>query len=116
MSPMFGVGVNYAIQDAVALANAISGDLRFGFAPSDTLAAVQKRREKPVATMQRLQRIGQNAIAKQRRGRRIAPRWALRALRVLSPIIRPLAARFIGLGLGREHVSPALRRQPRDAR
>ena len=101
MSPMFGVGVNYAIQDAVALANAIGGDLRFGFAPSDTLAAVQKRREKPVATMQRVQRIGQNAIARQRRGHRIAPRWALR---VLSPLIRPLAARFIGLGLGREHV------------
>ncbi|MGH1550401.1 FAD-dependent oxidoreductase [Leifsonia poae] len=116
MSPMFGVGVNYAIQDAVALANAISGDLRFGFAPSDTLAAVQKRREKPVATMQRLQRIGQNAIAKQRRGHRIAPRWALRALRVFLPLIRPLAARFIGLGLGREHVAAALRRREGDAR
>src|SRR5699024_1665873 len=43
MSPMFGVGVNYAIQDAVALANAIHDDLARGDAPEEVLEAVQRR-------------------------------------------------------------------------
>ncbi|MFG6503114.1 FAD-dependent oxidoreductase [Microbacterium sp. P05] len=108
MSPLFGVGVNYAIQDAVALANAITDDLVAGRAPTGVLAAVQRRRELPVRIMQRIQRAGHRLIARSTSGRRIAPRWLLRILRLVSPVVRPVAARFVGIGLRPEHV----RRRP----
>ncbi|MFG6402671.1 FAD-dependent oxidoreductase [Microbacterium sp. P04] len=104
MSPLFGVGVNYAIQDAVALANAITDDLVAGGAPTGVLAAVQRRRELPVRIMQRIQRAGHRLIARSTSGRRIAPRWLLRILRLVSPVLRPVAARFVGIGLRPEHV------------
>jgi 2-polyprenyl-6-methoxyphenol hydroxylase-like FAD-dependent oxidoreductase len=105
MSPMFGVGVNYAIQDAVALSNAIAGDLAAGDAPSEVLAAVQRRRERPVSIMQRIQRAGHRVISRTTTGAHIAPRWVIRLMRLASPLVRPLAARFIGIGLRPEHVT-----------
>ncbi|WP_285042039.1 FAD-dependent oxidoreductase [Plantibacter sp. LMC-P-059a] len=110
MSPMFGVGVNYAIQDAVALSNAIAGHLAAGDAPSAVLAAVQRRRERPVRIMQRIQRAGHRVISRTTTGDRIAPRWAIRLLRLATPLVRPLAARFIGIGLRPEHVTAAARK------
>ncbi|UEL27848.1 FAD-dependent oxidoreductase [Pseudarthrobacter sp. L1SW] len=105
MSPMFGVGVNFAIQDAVALFNAISGDLAAGTAPVGKLAAVQRRRETPVKVMQLLQRNGHKAIARAAAGNSIAPRWFIGLLRFASPVLRRLTARFIGVGIRPEHVS-----------
>lgn len=105
MSPMFGVGVNYAIQDAVALSNAIAGHLAAGDAPSEALAAVQRRREQPVRMMQRIQRAGHRVISRTTTGAHIAPRWVIRLMRLASPLVRPLAARFIGIGLRPEHVT-----------
>jgi len=105
MSPMFGVGVNYAIQDAVALSNAIAGHLAAGDSPSEVLAAVQRRREQPVRIMQRIQRAGHRAISRTTTGAHIAPRWVIRLMRLASPVVRPLAARFIGIGLRPEHVT-----------
>lgn len=104
MSPMFGVGVNYAIGDAVALANTLADDLAGGTAPTEKLAAVQRRREKPVKTMQRVQRIGHKAIARSTAGQRIAPPWLINLLRLASPRIRGYTARFIGIGLLPEHI------------
>jgi 2-polyprenyl-6-methoxyphenol hydroxylase-like FAD-dependent oxidoreductase len=104
MSPMFGVGVNYAIQDAVALSNAITEELAAGVAPTSTLTAVQLRREKPVKAMQRIQRIGHRAIARQTTGGRIAPSLVVRFLRFASPVLRRFTARFIGIGFLPEHV------------
>lgn len=104
MSPVGGVGVNYAIQDAVALANAVAADLATGAVPIERLQAVQRRREKPVRKMQRIQRIAHVAIGHQATGGRVAPRWAVRLLRVASPVLRGFLARFIGIGFLPEHV------------
>lgn len=102
---MFGVGVNYAIQDAVALANAIADHLATGPAPVEKLDGVQQRREKPVRAMQRLQRLGHKAIARQTTGGRIAPRWIIGLLRITSPRLRRYTVRFIGIGFLPEHVN-----------
>lgn len=106
MSPMFGVGVNFAVQDAVALFNAIAGDLAAGTVPVGKLAAVQRRREKPVKVMQLLQRNGHKAIARAAAGNSIAPRWFIGILRFASPLLRRLTARFVGVGIRPEHVTP----------
>ena len=104
MSPMFGVGVNFAIQDAVALFNAIADDLAAGAAPVEKLAAVQRRRETPVKVIQLLQRNGHRAIARATTGSSIAPRWLIALLRIFSPLLRRFTARFIGRGIRPEHV------------
>ncbi|MCH8560415.1 FAD-dependent oxidoreductase [Nesterenkonia sp. DZ6] len=104
MSPMFGVGVNYAIQDAVALANAITAQLTQGTVPEQTLAAVQARRERPVKLMQRIQGRGHRVIARSTTGRRVVPAPAAKLLRLFSPVLRRLTARVIGVGLLPEHV------------
>ena len=104
MSPMFGVGVNYAIQDAVALANAIAPHLARGAAPDEVLAQVQTRREMPARRMQRLQVIGHRAIGRPADGGRFAPRPVVRLARLFSPLIRRVAARLIGRGFRPEHV------------
>jgi len=105
MSPMFGVGVNFAIQDAVALANTIAADLAAGTVPTGKLADVQKRRELPVKIMQQLQRNGHRVLFRAATGNRIAPRWLLLVLRAASPLLRRITARFIGLGIRPEHVT-----------
>lgn len=103
MSPAFGVGVNYAIQDAVALANAVAADLARGQAPTAVLESVQRRREAPVRKMQRAQRFVHRGLvlaAKPRRRDRgrVVPRPVLALLRRTSPLIRPRVARFVGYG------------------
>ena len=105
MSPMFGVGVNFAIQDAVALANTTAEDLAAGTVPTPKLADVQKRREKPVKIMQQLQRNGHRVLFRAANGNRIAPRWLILVLRAASPLLRRITARFVGLGIRPEHVN-----------
>lgn len=105
MSPVGGVGVNYAIQDAVALANAVAADLAAGAVPLGKLEALQRRRERPVRRMQRVQRIAHVGIGRQAVGGRIAPRWAIWLLRRASPLLRGFLARFVGVGFLPEHVS-----------
>ncbi|MEV7635511.1 FAD-dependent oxidoreductase [Pseudarthrobacter enclensis] len=107
MSPMFGVGINYAIQDAVALANAVIPELARGTVSDRTLAEVQKRREVPVRKMQRIQRLGHRVIARRPRGSRLVPRPLAWALRGLSPVLRRATARFIGVGFRPEHPAGA---------
>lgn len=103
MSPMFGDGVNYAIQDAVALANAITPDLLRGHLTERTLAAVQMRRQRPVKLMQRIQGRGHQVIARSTDGRRVIPRAGVTLLRLGSPALRRITARVIGVGLLPEH-------------
>ncbi|MGD8809246.1 MAG: FAD-dependent oxidoreductase, partial [Gammaproteobacteria bacterium] len=62
MSPVAGVGINLAVQDAVAAANALAGPLRDGTAGIETLRSVQNRRKWPVEVTQRLQRLIQNRV------------------------------------------------------
>lgn len=101
MSPAFGAGVNYAIQDAVALANAVTEPLAQGAVPTEVLTAVQRRRESPVRKMQRRQRLVHRGLiraARPRAGDRVVPRPLIAVLRRASPLIRPRVARFVGLG------------------
>lgn len=105
MSPMFGVGVNYAIQDAVALANTVHEELASGKVPEKSLAAVQSRRERPVKKMQRVQRIGHAVLTRTFSGKtkRVVPRPVLRVVKLAAPRIRRMAAKFIGFGYLPEH-------------
>ncbi|ESR27343.1 FAD-dependent oxidoreductase [Lutibaculum baratangense] len=105
MSPIGGVGVNLAVQDAVATANILGPRLRDGRAGDEDLAAVQARREPPTKGTQRMQvflqnRIVSNVLASRSRP---APPWPLRLLRAFPPA-RRIPARLIGMGLRPEHV------------
>jgi 2-polyprenyl-6-methoxyphenol hydroxylase-like FAD-dependent oxidoreductase len=105
MSPIGGVGVNLAIQDAVAAANILAGPLRRGAPSEDDLRAVQRRREFPVRVTQRAQVMIQNRII----GRVLdatgpmSPPWPVRLLGRFQAL-RRLPARLIGMGVRPEHV------------
>jgi len=106
MSPIGGVGINLAIQDAVATANILTGCLRNRSCTIEDLRRVQRRREFPTRATQRVQMIIQNflfARALSGRGFQSLP-WPLKLLRDY-PILRRLPARFVGLGFRREHVT-----------
>ncbi len=64
MSPIGGVGINYAVQDAVAAANALVEPLKHGRAPLEALAAVQKEREWPTRVIQAVQGMMQKQLVK----------------------------------------------------
>lgn len=98
MSPVGGVGINLAIQDAVAAANLLAGPLRAGPVPGAALAAVQKRRLMPVRVVQRMQVLVQERMIAPQLGRRAAALpWPLRLL-IRFPLLRRVPAWFIGLG------------------
>jgi 2-polyprenyl-6-methoxyphenol hydroxylase-like FAD-dependent oxidoreductase len=101
MSPVGGIGVNYAIADAVATANALAGPLRNGRVSDDDLDAVQKRRQTPTKVAQFLQRAQTANLARLRNTQ--PPLWTLRLLSHFGPAKR-LLGRTVGLGLRREHI------------
>ncbi|MBA4065053.1 MAG: hypothetical protein C0501_15330 [Isosphaera sp.] len=105
MSPIGGVGINLAIQDAVAAANVLAEKLRARRATTADLAKVQGRRMLPTRVTQWLQVQIQDRIL----SRVIATRAAFRPplpLRLLRrfPFLRRLPARMIGMGVRPEHV------------
>jgi 2-polyprenyl-6-methoxyphenol hydroxylase-like FAD-dependent oxidoreductase len=105
MSPVGGVGINLAVQDAVAAANRLAGPLRRGAERTNDLAAVQRRRLPPTMVVQRAQLALQNAfIGPTLRGDRPsrAPQPVLLAERV--PPLRRVIARMFGYGPLPEHV------------
>ncbi|HVF41289.1 MAG TPA: FAD-dependent oxidoreductase [Gemmatimonadaceae bacterium] len=111
MSPVAGVGINLAIQDAVAAANIlIPAFQRGGKISVDTLKKVQDRRELPTRVVQRVQLAIQNNIITRVLDRtgRMKPPLAVRALAYV-PLLRRIPARLIGLGFRREHVDRSLR-------
>ncbi|MCW4386573.1 FAD-dependent oxidoreductase [Salinibacterium sp. SYSU T00001] len=113
MSPAFGVGVNYAIQDAVATANLLAAGLRGGTVTTRELLAVQRRRLPAVRIMQPLQLQLHRRIAKPGSGFRLPhplPPGPALALRLVLPLARGLTARLVGRGIRPEHISPELRR------
>jgi 2-polyprenyl-6-methoxyphenol hydroxylase-like FAD-dependent oxidoreductase len=105
MSPVGGVGINLAIQDAVATANILAWPLREDKVSVDDLKAVQKRRDWPTRVTQRLQLI----IQKQLIARALSaeesftPPLFVRLLSAFPPLAR-IPARLIGLGVRPEHV------------
>jgi 2-polyprenyl-6-methoxyphenol hydroxylase-like FAD-dependent oxidoreductase len=105
MSPIGGVGINLAVQDAVAAANILWEPLSRGPASEDDLARVQKRRELPARITQGVQVFLQNRVisrALQAKGEMDVPL----AVRLLAhvPLLRRLPARLLGLGVRPEHV------------
>jgi 2-polyprenyl-6-methoxyphenol hydroxylase-like FAD-dependent oxidoreductase len=104
MSPVGGIGVNYAIADAVAAANVLARPLCNGPVDDQDLRAVQKRRETPTKVAQRLQAAQTTNLA--RMSKTAPPLWTLRLLSRSAPIKR-LLGRIMGLGLRREHIRTA---------
>jgi 2-polyprenyl-6-methoxyphenol hydroxylase-like FAD-dependent oxidoreductase len=103
MSPAGGVGINLAIQDAVATANLLAQKLRLGPVSVDDLRKVQARREWPTRLIQRMQVfIHQQVVTGRASGSDNSLPFVLRLLKWF-PILRQVPARFIGLGPRPEH-------------
>jgi 2-polyprenyl-6-methoxyphenol hydroxylase-like FAD-dependent oxidoreductase len=99
MSPVGGIGIQYAVQDAVAAANLLGKPLLGGTVSDDQLAAVQARRERAVRRGQGLQKFLQERIVAQalKPSQPFRLPWYMRLLSSL-PIVRGLPARIIGRG------------------
>jgi 2-polyprenyl-6-methoxyphenol hydroxylase-like FAD-dependent oxidoreductase len=106
MSPVGGVGINLAIQDAVAAANILARPLREGRLSTEHLERVQRRREWPVRVTQRLQLLVQNRVIARvlRANERLQPPLFFRLLSRF-PSLRRIPGRLIGLGVRPEHVN-----------
>jgi len=110
MSPIGGVGINLAIQDAIATANLLAEPLARGDTVSDQdLARVQKRRLWPTKATQAMQVLFQNNLVSRALASsgRFAPPPVMR-LFVYFPILRRLPARLIGIGVRPERVTSPL--------
>jgi 2-polyprenyl-6-methoxyphenol hydroxylase-like FAD-dependent oxidoreductase len=105
MSPVGGVGVNLAVQDAVAAANILWRPLKDGTLRDDDLDAVQDRREFPTRVTQRMQVFVQNKVIDVTLGADKALLAPL-ALRLMSrfALLRRIPARLVGMGVRPEHV------------
>ncbi len=108
MSPIAGVGVNLAIQDAVAASNILAEPLREGALRTEHLEAVQRRREFPTRVTQRLQIVMQNNVVTRAldEGASFEPPFAVKLL-AKFPLLRRIPARLIGMGVRPEHVTSA---------
>src|SRR6185295_5273221 len=100
MSPVGGVGINLAIQDAVAAANILAEPLRGGTVDDGVLQKVQERREFPTRVTQAVQVFIQNNVIRNALASRneLRPPLLLRLLRSF-PLLRRVTARVLGLGV-----------------
>ena len=106
MSPVGGVGINLAIQDAVAAANLLAAPLRSDRLTTDDLRRVQERRDRPTRVTQRAQLFIQDRVIRRvlRSSDRLIPPLPIRLL-ARFPFLARLPARLIGLGVRPEHVN-----------
>jgi 2-polyprenyl-6-methoxyphenol hydroxylase-like FAD-dependent oxidoreductase len=105
MSPIGGVGINLAVQDAVAAANQLVAPLKAGAVTDDDLRAIEQRRTFPVRFTQRLQLAVQNRIISRVLTTQVTPKppWPVRLLTWI-PWLRRFPARLIGIGVRPEHI------------
>jgi 2-polyprenyl-6-methoxyphenol hydroxylase-like FAD-dependent oxidoreductase len=105
MSPIGGVGINLAIQDAVATANILGGRLRQGIVSLGDLQAVQRRRTFPTRATQRMQLIVQNIVIRRVLGttKPPTPPWPIKLLGRWK-FLQRIPARVVGMGFRPEHV------------
>src|SRR6202050_3617652 len=105
MSPVGGVGINLAIQDAVAAANILAAKLAAGSVHEQDLQAIQRRREFPTRATQRLQILVQNRVVRRvlASAQPLTVPWPLKLMQ-RWPILRRIPARVIGMGFRPEHV------------
>ena len=110
MSPIGGIGINLAIQDAVAAANILAAPLARGADVDALLQKVEKRRLFPTRVIQAAQKLAQDRVIGRLLTRREPIQEAPMAVRLLNrlPLLRRIPGRLIGLGIRRERVrSPA---------
>ena len=114
MSPIGGVGINLAIQDAVATANTLAEPLRKRRVTIDELRQIQKRREFPTRVTQWLQLTMQRRVIAPVLGgvRPVKPPVLLRLITAI-PLLRRIPAYLIGIGVRPEHIR--VREMPRDS-
>jgi 2-polyprenyl-6-methoxyphenol hydroxylase-like FAD-dependent oxidoreductase len=110
MSPVGGVGINLAVQDAVAAANLLWQPLKEGRLTFDDLKRVQARRDFPTRATQRLQLLVQNSVIAPTLGTtgEVEPPLLLR-LAAKLPFLSRIPARVLGLGFRPEHISEGIR-------
>jgi 2-polyprenyl-6-methoxyphenol hydroxylase-like FAD-dependent oxidoreductase len=105
MSPIGGIGINLAIQDAVAAANILAGPVARGEDPDPLLHKVQKRRQFATRVIQAGQKLAQdNVIGTVLSGEPITDAPAILKLLDRFPLLRRIPGRIIGLGVRRERV------------
>ena len=106
MSPVGGVGINLAIQDAVAASNILAGALRERRLRTEDLAAVQHRRDWPARVTQRAQIAIQNEVLSPVLAGKASPTSVPLPVRLLQrlPLLRRLPARLVGIGVRPERV------------
>ena len=110
MSPIGGIGINLAIQDAVAAANILAAPLALGEDLDSLLQKVEKRRLFPTRVIQAAQKAAQDNII----GRLLRPGEPITSVPLLVrlldrfPILRRIPGRLIGLGVRRERVRSPL--------
>ena len=104
MSPVAGIGINLAIQDAVAAANILARPLREGTVTANDLAKVQRRRAFPTRITQRLQEVIRKQVGRDvGKSGTARPPWPVRLLERTTLPCR-LRTRFVGVGICPEHV------------
>jgi 2-polyprenyl-6-methoxyphenol hydroxylase-like FAD-dependent oxidoreductase len=109
MSPVGGVGINLAVQDAVATANLLAAKLKAGVLRDDDLDAVRRRRLFPAKVIQSVQVAVQSRVLKPTISgarRQVKVPWPLKVLDS-TPWLRRWPAQFLGLGVRPEHVRSA---------
>ncbi|HTS91113.1 MAG TPA: FAD-dependent oxidoreductase [Stellaceae bacterium] len=106
MSPIGGVGINLAVQDAVATANLLAAPLRAGRLAASDLSRVQQRREFPTRVTQNVQLFLQRRLVQRALGN-AAPVEAPLVIRLATrlPFLSRLTARLLGLGVRPEHIA-----------
>jgi 2-polyprenyl-6-methoxyphenol hydroxylase-like FAD-dependent oxidoreductase len=118
MSPVGGVGINLAIQDAVAAANLLARGLHNGIVTEADLGRVQRRRQLPTRLTQRLQVFIQDRLISRvlSSTTRLSLPWPVKLLKRF-PFLRRIPARLIGMGFRPEHVklAEALGANPRSS-
>jgi 2-polyprenyl-6-methoxyphenol hydroxylase-like FAD-dependent oxidoreductase len=109
MSPIGGVGINLAVQDAVAAANILGPKFMNGRPTETDLYRVQKRREFPTRATQRMQVFVQDRVINRvlHSTKPISLPWPIKLLG-RWPFLRRIPARIVGVGFRPEHVKPEL--------
>jgi 2-polyprenyl-6-methoxyphenol hydroxylase-like FAD-dependent oxidoreductase len=106
MSPIGGVGINLAVQDAVAAANYLAGPMAQGSNVDDLLWRVQRRRMLPTRIIQAMQRAAQDRLISRIVLGKLPIARPPRIVRLMQrfPILQAIPALLIGMGVRREHV------------
>ena len=109
MSPVFGVGVNYAVQDAVAAARLLAPPLLAGLPTGQAMRRTQRRREWPVRLMQPLQQQVHRFLSDAgSAGLDAMPQWQARLVTLGSKAARPVLTRLVGRGFLPERLRGSL--------